>query len=193
MNHTRKISFIHLPFSKNMIIVSCMIFKSKLDNCDDIRKLSHLLQDIYFSKVDNLNFNRIGCPCCKSTGNFRVKGYYRRYIYFKGEAIKIKILRMKCESCGHTHAILFEDFIPYFQMTSFECLRLFLNNFISIDYDDNYLKRLKARFSKFKLFISSIKCSLENIPEINLKSIQEIKKSYLQIHCTFFGINYATP
>jgi hypothetical protein len=57
------------------------------------------------------------CPSCGSCGNCSVHAYYGRNITdFIGEhreTSNLCILRVSCESCGHTHAILPDIIIPY--------------------------------------------------------------------------------
>lgn len=57
------------------------------------------------------------CPKCGVYGDWNRHGSYQRYFsIFEEEQIKTKqmeILRLKCMSCGSTHAILAYDIIPY--------------------------------------------------------------------------------
>ena len=56
------------------------------------------------------------CPTCKRKRSLRRHGYYKRYLIQWGGCIReeeIRVLRMQCASCKHTHAILPKDVIPY--------------------------------------------------------------------------------
>jgi hypothetical protein len=57
------------------------------------------------------------CPICCSCGNCSIHAYYGRSITdFTGgrrEKSDLCILRVCCENCGHTHAILPDIIIPY--------------------------------------------------------------------------------
>jgi hypothetical protein len=57
------------------------------------------------------------CPICGSRGSCRIHAYYGRSVTdFRGgrrEKSDLCILRVSCESCGHTHAILPDIIIPY--------------------------------------------------------------------------------
>lgn len=57
------------------------------------------------------------CPYCGSQGNCRRHAYYlRNLIWFDGTSqvcFRLKILRVKCSGCNHTHAILPDVIIPY--------------------------------------------------------------------------------
>ena len=57
------------------------------------------------------------CPICNSKGNCHVHDYYDRTITdFRNQrkhTESLCVMRVMCESCGHTHAILPDIIIPY--------------------------------------------------------------------------------
>lgn len=58
------------------------------------------------------------CPFCKSKGNCHNQGLYKRNLidFICGrvdDSETISISRIKCKSCGHTHAILPDVIVPY--------------------------------------------------------------------------------
>ena len=57
------------------------------------------------------------CPCCNAVHSFTRHGTYIRNICYLNfdtiEELKITILRLYCNSCETTHAILPADIIPY--------------------------------------------------------------------------------
>lgn len=57
------------------------------------------------------------CPFCSSKGNCHIHAYYRRKIgaYKDGVVVweKVTVMRVRCSSCGHTHAVLPDVIIPY--------------------------------------------------------------------------------
>ena len=66
------------------------------------------------------NFNRTiqyACPCCHAKHSMTRHGYYHRYLIVMGNAgleeAELDILRLRCSSCGHTHAILPGEIIPF--------------------------------------------------------------------------------
>lgn len=193
MNHTSKISFIHLPISKIMIIFLWSIFKDEIYNSDNLDKLSSRLQERYSSAVDNLSLNRTTCPSCKAKGDFEIKAYYYRNISYKNVIVRIRIQRVKCKSCHHSHAIFFEDFIPYYRLTSFESLQLFLNGYVTDEYDSYFMSRLKKRFNVFIMNTHSVICSIEKLHEFNLLLVPSLKRSYLQIHSGYVDSGYFSP
>lgn len=73
------------------------------------------------------------CPCCHSKDNCIFHGFYERnLIDFIQETTvyhKISVTRVKCQSCGHTHAILPDLIIPYGQYSLFFLLRVLTEYF----------------------------------------------------------------
>lgn len=70
---------------------------------------------------------RLICPVCKAKGLFVYHGYYLRNAICRIDGIiidsKVPIERLRCKSCGTTHAVLSYAFIPYQSYT----LRFYLN------------------------------------------------------------------
>ena len=75
-------------------------------------KIKHITQNQYEKIIQSLNFNELSCPKCNSKG-LRAHASYSRYVDFFKRSHKIKIQRLRCSSCGSTHAVLIEDMIPY--------------------------------------------------------------------------------
>lgn len=168
-----------------MIIHKKFIFNSLLkQNLEKSKKeIANDVESIYNEEIMNLDFNNIKCPKCGCIGEYDVKGYYTRTIIINNYSIRIKIKRIKCNHCGKTHALLFMDFVPYFQLSSKDSETLFLNDFKSNVYSDDLLKSLRKRFESFikriTVFAISIK---ESIESITTKLITIRNNSYLQIH-----------
>jgi len=59
------------------------------------------------------NLSGIPCPKCSCKGNFTPHGRYRRHLVVIGKAVSIEVRRMRCASCGSTHAVLPEGVVPY--------------------------------------------------------------------------------
>jgi hypothetical protein len=77
-------------------------------------------------------FWKYSCPCCGSKNSLIRHAKYERYIcLFENNVFvchMITILRLKCKSCGTTHAILPADVIPY-KIFSFTCIRICLTGY----------------------------------------------------------------
>ena len=62
-------------------------------------------KDYSFSVIDSLFpcvLNKIACPACGSFHRFSRHGSYCKYHY----ASRVRILRVRCRSCGTTHAVM---------------------------------------------------------------------------------------
>lgn len=81
----------------------------KTNNC------KYLTQNIYDNYVNSIDFSMTRCSC-KHVGLIR-HGYYYRTIKFRTRTIILKILRVKCTTCGATHAILLDAIVPYSQIS----------------------------------------------------------------------------
>lgn len=68
------------------------------------------------------------CPICGSFGNCHIHAYYGRHItdFIAGKSVKsdICVLRVLCDSCKRSHAILPDVIIPYSGYSLFFVLRL---------------------------------------------------------------------
>ena len=70
-------------------------------------------QSDYDSDIANINYSKIKCSC-GSTGHFHKHALYSRYLSLSPDnSVSISIVRIKCESCNTTHALLPSIIIPY--------------------------------------------------------------------------------
>jgi len=80
--------------------------------------------------------SRETCPVCGSSGNCHIHAYYGRKIvdFIRGKPVRqeLTILRLSCDSCGHTHAILPDPIIPYSGYGLFFILRVLAEAFARI-------------------------------------------------------------
>lgn len=75
-----------------------------------------LSSDNYNNIVYNTKINLLTCPC-GCVGSLHIHGYYKRYIKIGNSKEEFRICRVKCNSCGHTHAILLSLMVPYSQIS----------------------------------------------------------------------------
>ncbi len=85
-----------------MITISCLQFKT-------------ISQELYDGVLQKLQLHQMSCSC-GHTACLSIHGYYVRGIKHKDETIPIRICRVKCIVCGHTHAILLSSMVPYSQI-----------------------------------------------------------------------------
>lgn len=98
----------YLPFFQKHMYVLYMImitFKTLSFN--------NYSQNSYDNDVRSLDLNKFKCTC-GSTGHFHRHACYQRYLAIDAShTLLISIVRIKCESCGCTHALLPSIIIPY--------------------------------------------------------------------------------
>jgi len=72
-------------------------------------------QKIYDDVISNLQFHQLVCTCGHS-GCLTIHAYYYRQVKSDIFKVRLRICRVKCHICGHTHALLLSDFVPYSQI-----------------------------------------------------------------------------
>ena len=77
----------------------------------------------------------MSCPSCKACGELHVHGYYSRHVVqFCGSGFAdtvLRVMRLKCKSCGHTHALLPDVIVPYLQYGLAFLLKVILASYAS--------------------------------------------------------------
>ena len=91
---------------------------------------------LFSAFMDSYSHTLQECPSCHSKGNFIPHGFYKRNIidFTGGKATyrKISVRRLKCQSCGHTHAVLPDFVVPYAQYSLFFLLRVLSEYFLRL-------------------------------------------------------------
>lgn len=59
------------------------------------------------------NLSGSACPRCGAVGNFTGHGHYFRHLVVIGSCERLRVRRVRCASCGATHAVLPEGVVPY--------------------------------------------------------------------------------
>ena len=109
------------------------MIRKNLINCNLIRmiKSGKVLFDEY---MVSFRPEAETCPNCKAKGRCRIFAYYKRYLidFVDGRPVvaQIRVLRVYCESCETTHAILFDPIIPYEQHSLLFILRVLAEHFL---------------------------------------------------------------
>ena len=93
------------------------------------------------------------CPWCASTGNCTSHGSYTRSIvdFTVGKAAygEVCVLRLLCNSCRHTHAVLPDSIIPYSTYGLFFILRTLAEYFLN-------LRLVQGLCSRFGISVSML-------------------------------------
>ncbi len=72
-------------------------------------------QTVYDNTVLSLDLNLITCTC-GHTGCLVWYGSYTRKLRLENQVIPLRIARVFCSSCHHTHALLLSSIVPYSQI-----------------------------------------------------------------------------
>lgn len=72
-------------------------------------------QDFYNKVIYSLNLNQISCTCGHASCLIWYGGYSRK-VRMADQVILLRIARVFCTSCGHTHALLLSSIVPYSQI-----------------------------------------------------------------------------
>ncbi len=85
------------------------------------------------------------CPACGSRGNCAAHASYTRSLieYESGKVVyhRVKIRRVRCGSCGHTHAILPEHIVPYSTYSLLFILRVLAGHFLRLGTVEQLCRR----------------------------------------------------
>ena len=100
------------------------------------------IQNQYNKLISNIDFSKICCSCDHHVWKQHCR--YKRYVDFFGVKIKILIVRIRCEHCGKTHAVLFQNMIPFSSINQNEAISI-INH--SLYVETSYLAFLIRKFS----------------------------------------------
>ena len=144
--------------------------------------------------INNLQFHQLSCSCGHS-GCLSVHGYYNRYIKAPSGRLCFRICRVKCQCCGHTHAILLSSMVPYSQISLAEQVNIIHNYENSLPQDsvmnDNpsidencyryiirqYLNHWKQKLLSERIFLGSIHTLTASCFSLFLRQFMQIKKT----------------
>lgn len=73
-------------------------------------------QDFYDSVLNSIQFHRLTCPCGHSAC-LTIHGYYSRRVKTSDGDFSLRICRVYCSCCHHTHAVLLSSLVPYSQVS----------------------------------------------------------------------------
>ena len=154
-------------------------------------KIKSLTQKSYDKFIKNIDFHRLTCSCGKS-GLLVKHGYYKRNVKNNDGKVTLTILRVKCKSCGKTHAIFPECIVPYSQIllsdhisiinayktkSPFEPIMI-ANEFISqnniIYIIKQYLQYWAERIPSFKILLDF---------SVSKQCLKNFKRQFMQIKC----------
>ena len=150
-----------------MITLDFNSFKSDINN--------------YYKKIAEIDVLTIKCPNC-GHHNMERHGYYKRYIIINGNKYSIRILRVRCKMCGHTHALLPDFIVPYLHLpiTSLQQLITSDNN---TSEDETIIKLIRKIKKKWEPVILSLGLNFKTkLSELVFLCSKAFRWCFMQIH-----------
>lgn len=144
--------------------------------------------EAYNKLVVNLDVCSITCPHCKHADMVR-HAYYTRYINISGEKIKLTILRIKCKTCGTTHAVLPSFVVPYLhhpieQLQSMIVIGKTDETSLSQEYETKLIRKIKKRWLQIVMsFGLELKSELFKLVK---RASMNIRRCFMQIHSGYY-------
>lgn len=150
------------------------------------------LQDFYDSCLIDINIFSLECSC-HHKGQFIKYGFYYRFVKTPHGVLKLKIQRLKCKHCNHTHSILLSSLIPYSQLLFHDMLSIIrAHSFDELDQimirnphiDESNVSYIKKQFHKHweQRLVSE---NIELDSELIFQCFFHFKKQFMQIKCTY--------
>lgn len=82
-----------------------------------VEKSNYISQSFYDSIINSIQFHQLTCSCGHSAC-LSIHGYYRRSVKAPDGRCSLRICRVKCSECGHTHSLLISPLVPYSQISA---------------------------------------------------------------------------
>lgn len=146
-------------------------------------------QDTYDNIVSQIDLLTLECPTCHHSGCLIKHARYNRTFRVSHSVITVKIIRVLCKECGHTHAILLCDFVPYSQILIDDQLDIITNdndqeilsNSPCLDLSDiRYVRKQFTLYWKQRLLSQSI--SLDD--SVSYACFKYFRQQFMQIKAT---------
>lgn len=113
---------IHTPNAMLMITLS-------VDICNPVS------QDFYDKTIFNLQFHQLICTCGHSAC-LTIHGYYYRTVKSGNGDLRLRVCRVICSICGHTHALLLPSIVPYSQISFSDQVHILQHAMTDADFSE---------------------------------------------------------
>jgi hypothetical protein len=152
-------------------------------------KINKNVKEILEKYINTNNFGYFRCPICQSDEFIRW-GFYERSVYFISNIVEYKVIRIqrvKCVHCNHTHALLPEPIVPYKQFCLDTIMYALANDELTYQFkmsQDTINKWLYQFKKKFYPFVCTM-LKMQNIYQIFIY----IKNNLLKVYDQFYDQN----
>lgn len=169
-----------------------------------INKFKTLTPKNYKNFFDQINTFSLKCSCNKKGCLIR-HGCYNRTIITSEDKFSIDVLRVKCTSCGKTHAVLPHLIVPYSNLSLDYILSIIRdrqhkqqlaladiipNSYLSLD--ESHLRYILKQFNLYwKEMLTSFNISIfDDIARISSKCLILYNRQFMQIKCVPNILNF---
>lgn len=155
-----------------------------------------LSQQSYDDYINLIDVHSLTCTC--GSHDNVIHGYYQRMVRTDKNNIKLRILRIRCKSCGKTHAVLMSLIIPYKSVCLNTSIRIIKKDKIdslmieNIQIDEQIISRIQKVFNeRYKKWMSLSKLTFDD--DLVYKSFIDFKSNFLQVRKGPYNlIHYST-
>lgn len=179
----------------------------------NIKKSNTFFKETIQNYLNIVNFGALECPNCHSHDICRWGFYHRNIIFFSDESKSnlesdiIKIQRVRCKSCGKTHALLPIGVIPYKQLTTEIVIEIILsisstsieNTFSKFNFiSESTIKKIWLDFKKKHYSLLSIITKTRNVLDsiyiikdnirTQISYIHHYNRTFMQIKLGYIGV-----
>lgn len=180
-----------------MITVFMLYNKAKNNT---LGKKVQTIVDFYYQLVNLLEVSAVACPTCGHYEMIRW-GFYFRRISIAGDIYTLKVQRLYCKNCHHSHAVFIADIIPYQMINIRSALSIMKGKEYWEDVlmdnpqlTDSDLYRLRKKYYQFQERLRVIQKSfMDGIESILPRFFEEYHIQLFQCrwHCrNYFGNDY---
>lgn len=125
----------------------------------NFKEILNFYSNIYNQQLNIQQLSKFSCPDCGSS-SFCNWGYYTRNINYIGHNVleykTIKIKRIRCNHCGHTHALIPSFIVPY-KVSLLDILLASINNDdITISYSFDTINKWHLTFNNFLPYLKTL-------------------------------------
>lgn len=152
-------------------------------------------QDFYDKTINSIDLTLIPCTCGHSGCLIR-HGSYKRRIQLTDQILTLTIVRVFCNVCGHTHALLLSSMVPYSQIplhTQYDAVLAFeehgdlssvLTKHCFVDENNlrsilrNYRHCWQQRLLSFSLQLPSLSSLVQECFSLFSRQFMQIKRTW---------------
>ena len=158
-----------------------------------IKNCNPLSQNIYDNTINNLQLHTVSCTCgCK--GCLIRYGSYKRTLKVMSHMFRLRVTRVLCKNCHHTHALIPSSIVPYSQIPLDDQQDIIRNAYTSngqmkaimeknLLIDENTIKYILRQYRRhWKERLAAIGLSLKE--ELTVPCFKNYARQFMQIRST---------